>query len=67
MQHDRLLRLKEVSALVGLGASGIYQRIREGTFPRGVPVGSRTVRWPESSVQAWIQQRIEAAQQRAAA
>lgn len=30
----------------------IYDRIKRGTFPRPVPIGARSVGWPESEVDA---------------
>jgi prophage regulatory protein len=50
---QRLLRLKEVSAMVGLRRSSIYQYISEGRFPAPVKVGIRAVRWKLAEVLAW--------------
>jgi prophage regulatory protein len=55
---SRLLDLREVSQLVGLGKSAIYDWIGRGLFPRPVQLGPRTVRWPEAEVLAWIAARI---------
>ncbi|QEQ97323.1 helix-turn-helix transcriptional regulator [Neptunomonas concharum] len=57
----RLLRRPEVEQLVGLSRSTIYNRLEKGTFPKPVPLGGRLVAWVESDIQAWIQERIEAA------
>ena len=52
----RILRLKQVEALVGLCRATIYQRKREGTFPQTVKLGARAVGWIADDVLAWIAQ-----------
>lgn len=52
---DRLLRLREVMAITGLGSSTIYRYIAAGTFPAPVKIGRCTARWRESAVSAWIE------------
>jgi prophage regulatory protein len=52
----RILRLKQVQALVGLCRATIYQRKREGTFPQTVKLGTRAVGWIADDVLAWIAQ-----------
>ena len=51
---DRLLRLREVEAATGLKRSTIYQRGRDGTFPKPIALGTRTTAWSNREVQAWI-------------
>jgi prophage regulatory protein len=51
---ERLLRLRDVKEKTGLGSSTIYRRIAEGTFPAPRSLGSNTVRWLQSEVDAWI-------------
>jgi prophage regulatory protein len=58
---QRLLRLPEVKNLTGLSKSSIYARIAEDSFPRQIPLGSRTVVWLESDIQNWISEQISAA------
>ena len=58
MRSEKLLRLPEVTNQTGLRRAAIYARIAEGTFPSPVKIGTRAVAWPESSVQAWIAERI---------
>ena len=55
----RIIRLKEVIDSTGLARSTIYKYIGEGTFPRPVPLGERSVAWVESEVHNWILARIE--------
>ncbi len=59
---ERFLRLPEVEASVGLKKSAIYSMVGKGTFPKPLRLTARAVVWPESLVQAWIQQRIQTAQ-----
>jgi prophage regulatory protein len=54
----RLIRLKEVMHCSGLARSTIYKYVAEGTFPKPVPLGERTVAWIEAEVQKWIEVRI---------
>ncbi|MEY2735275.1 MAG: hypothetical protein RLZ58_684 [Pseudomonadota bacterium] len=54
---EALLRLPEVSARVGLRRSALYAAVQAGTFPPPVRIGKRAVAWPESEVQAWIEDR----------
>lgn len=59
-QSPRLLRLPEVQHQVGLGRSAIYQRLKDGTFPKPVKLGARVAAWPASVIDAWIEQQIAA-------
>lgn len=52
---DDLLTLREVRAKVGLGASTIYRRMSEGTFPRPRDLGGNTVRWTRGDIRRWAQ------------
>ena len=56
--RDRLLRLPDVSNIVGLRKSAIYILMRANKFPKCVRVTSKTVAWPESAVLAWVNDRI---------
>jgi prophage regulatory protein len=58
MTVQRLIKLPEVIKKVGLGKTEIYQRISEGTFPKQVSLGGRSVAWVESEIDAWIEKRI---------
>jgi prophage regulatory protein len=61
---DALLRRQEVERLTGMGRSAIYARLDckhpqyDRTFPRPVPMGTTSVRWISSEVDAWIKARI---------
>jgi prophage regulatory protein len=53
LHAQRLLRLAEVSTMVGLKRSSIYRYVAEGRFPHPIRVGIRGVRWRLSDVLAW--------------
>ncbi len=54
MDHDRILRLSAVLLKTGLPKSGLYRLVKDGSFPRQVPLTARSVGWRESEVERWI-------------
>ena len=62
--NQRLIRLPQVKAMVGLGTTAIYDKIKKGKFPRQVKLG-RLSGWVESEVQDWISQQILASRPQA--
>lgn len=54
----RLIKLKEVMQKTSLGHSSIYKFIAEGTFPKQVSLGAKSVAWVESEVDEWILEMI---------
>ncbi len=56
------LRLQEVKSRTGLSKTEIYRRIAEGTFPRPIPLGKRSVGWRSDELDAWFTERIAEAQ-----
>ncbi|MGF1793839.1 AlpA family transcriptional regulator [Photobacterium profundum] len=54
----RLIRLKEVMNITGLGRSSVYKFMDEERFPKSVSLGDRAVAWVESEVEMWIEERI---------
>ena len=56
----RFLRSSAVEALTGLSRTTIYDWSAQGRFPRAVRLSSaRAVRWIESEVEEWMDERIE--------
>ncbi len=49
-----ILRLKDVKERTGLPRSTIYLRISQGSFPKPINLGGRTVGWVEAEVQQWL-------------
>lgn len=58
--RGRWLRLGEVQASVGLGRSSIYAKIQDGSFPKPIKIGPRVSVWPESAIESWKRQQIDA-------
>ena len=58
-----LLHLPEVKNRTGISRSLICRLIQEGTFPRNIPLGGRTVAWSSADIDQWINERIAAAQE----
>lgn len=54
----RLLRMPQVLYRVGLKKTVIYERIKAGSFPKPIKLGSASA-WPEHEVEAWIAQQVE--------
>lgn len=52
---SRLVRIKEVEALVGKKKSSIYA---DPTFPRPVKIGARASAWVLAEILRWVEQRI---------
>ena len=57
--NQRLIRLPLVKSMVGLGRSSIYDKIKQGEFPKQIKLG-RSSGWVEAEVQAWISEQIQA-------
>lgn len=49
-----ILRRRQVEQIVGLSRSTIYQRMREGTFPRAISLGGRMVGWRASEIELFL-------------
>lgn len=57
-----IIRRWQVEARCGLSRTAIYNRIRNGTFPRPISLGDGKcprVGWIESEVTAWVDGRVE--------
>lgn len=60
-REPAFLRRKQVETRTGLSRSTIYQYIKDGAFPKPVPLGPRAVAWLESDVSEWIAIRVKLA------
>ena len=54
MDNRRVLRLEEVCELVGLARSTIYAKMSAGGFPHPIRLGTRSVGWRLSDIDAWL-------------
>lgn len=54
---DRALTIREVSEKINASRSTIYRWMAEGNFPKGKRFGKCSVRWLESTIDAWMQSR----------
>jgi prophage regulatory protein len=55
-----LIRLPKVLEATGLSRSSVYNRISQGTFPRPVRTGPRTVAWVSEEINEWIRLTVAA-------
>lgn len=53
------LNLREVQRLSGLGKTSIYRYMAEGSFPRNVSLGGRSVAWVSTEIEDWMRDRME--------
>lgn len=64
-QHSQnelvILRRRQVEQRTGLSRSTLYQYIKDGCFPKSVPLGPRAVGWLETEVRSWIAERVRKA------
>ena len=54
---NKLLRINDVIAAIGLSRSSIYLLMSQSIFPRPLRIGKRAVAWSEVSICAWIKER----------
>ena len=54
----RFLWLRDVQYRVGLGRSTIYRWMDEGKFPKPHMIEARTVRWLESDLERWMDEKL---------
>lgn len=56
----QILRYPDAVRVTGLSRKSIERRIRAGTFPRPVKLGTRAVGFRSDHIEAWIRERPEA-------
>jgi prophage regulatory protein len=62
MMEDRYIRMKELSAMLGIARSSIYRLMKENKFPKQIKLTERTVVWRLSVINQWIAEREKANQ-----
>jgi prophage regulatory protein len=58
VQIERILRISEVRARIGLSKSQIYLLINNENFPPPIKLGARASGWLESEVINWVNRKI---------
>ena len=53
------MRLPTVKGRVGMGRTTIYEKIKDGSFPKPVSIGDRSVAWDSFEIDKWIEKTIE--------
>jgi prophage regulatory protein len=56
----QLVKRKKVEELTSLSKSSLYRLMSDGIFPKPIRLGSKSVAWLKSDVEAWIGDRISA-------
>ena len=57
--HTALLRRKDVEQRTALSRSRIYDLMGKGEFPLPVRLGSMSVAWASTEIDAWIAERLQ--------
>ena len=60
---DPIYRRHEVLAIISMGKSFLHKGVKEGTFPKPIPLGKRARGWRASAISQWIAEREKAAAQ----
>lgn len=55
--QPKILRQKQVSEMVGLSRTTLWERERAGKFPKRIDLGGGRIGWLESEVIEWIESR----------
>ncbi len=56
--NNKVLKIKTVQNSTGLSRSSIYLMMREGSFPKSLSLGTRSVGWLEADIQSWIDSKV---------
>ena len=51
---DRLLRLNELTRMLGVSRSTVYRYLAAGRLPPPVHLSSRCIAWKASTITAWM-------------
>lgn len=55
------MRIQDVVNYVGLCRASIYNRVKDGTFPKPRKLGPRINAWTRKEVEDWVNQKMETA------
>jgi len=56
--NNSLIRFPEVQKRTGYSKAWLYRLLGENRFPKPVKIGSRSIAFVESEIDAWIAERI---------
>ncbi len=54
-----LLTTREVTELLSISRSTLYRGVKNGSYPRPVPMGTRSIRWRSVDIQAVTERGIK--------
>jgi prophage regulatory protein len=54
---DRIIRVNELCALVGLHRSTVWRAVAQGKFPKPVVISTQSRGWRASDIEQWIASR----------
>ena len=55
-----ILRCREVVKYCGLSRATIERRVREGEFPKPIPLGGKSKGWLVEEINEWLQSQVNA-------
>ena len=64
---QQIIKLTEVKIATALSGSTIYRLISQGEFPQQIKLSERSSGWLKSEIEQWIEDRISASRNGAAA
>ena len=53
----RILRLHQVTEMIGLSRATIYRLVKMNRFPKSITIGIKAVGWIEAEIEMWIAER----------
>ncbi|WP_274701502.1 helix-turn-helix transcriptional regulator [Vibrio aestuarianus] len=59
MTDIKVLRLNEVTEMLGVSKSTIYNWIKQGEFPPGLLIGPKSRGWLSQDIEHWLIERSE--------
>lgn len=54
LEQRRILRLKEVTRLIGISRSSLYSMVAKGGFPAPIRIGAHSSGWRLADLDAWL-------------
>ena len=57
MSNMKILRLCDITEILGVSKSTIYKWMKEGSFPPGLLLGPKTRGWFAEDIENWLSER----------